>query len=155
MRVALVAVGKLKRSPLQGPFDDYITRLSWPVAIHEIAAAKGATSAKRRETEATKLQQRISSASVVVALDKDGYNLTSEALALQIGDWQVSARADVAFIIGGPDGLDDTVRRRADLILAFGQATWPHLLVRVMLAEQLYRAASILAGHPYHRGDFP
>ena len=153
MRVVLIAVGKLKRSPLQGSFDDYITRLSWPVAIHEMAAAKGPTPAKRRETEATKLQEYISNTSVVVALDKDGHNLTSEALALQIGDWQTSARADVTFIIGGPDGLDDKVRRRADLILAFGQATWPHLLVRVMLVEQLYRAASILAGHPYHRGD--
>jgi 23S rRNA (pseudouridine1915-N3)-methyltransferase len=153
MRVALVAVGKLKRSPLQATFDDYITRLSWPVAIHEIAAAKGPTPAKRREIEATKLQQHTSNASVVVALDKDGRDLTSEALAAQIGDWQVSARADVAFIIGGPDGLDDALRRRADLILAFGEATWPHFLVRVMLAEQLYRAASILAGHPYHRGD--
>ena len=153
MRVALVAVGKLKRSPLQAAFNDYITRLSWPVAIHEIAIAKGPTPAKRREMEANKQQQHPSNASVVVALDKDGRDLTSEALAAQIGDWQVSARADVAFIIGGPDGLDDALRRRADLILAFGEATWPHLLVRVMLAEQLYRAASILAGHPYHRGD--
>jgi 23S rRNA (pseudouridine1915-N3)-methyltransferase len=153
MRVALVAVGKLKRSPLQAPFDDYITRLSWPVAIHEIASAKGPTPAKRREIEATKLQQHTSSASVVVALDKGGRDLTSESLAVQISDWQVSSRADVAFIIGGPDGLDDALRRRADLTLAFGEATWPHLLVRVMLAEQLYRAASILAGHPYHHGD--
>lgn len=153
MRVALVAVGKMKRSPLQAPFDDYITRLSWPVAIHEISAAKGPTPGKRRKIEATKLQQHTSSASVVVALDKDGRDMTSEALAVQIGDWQVSARANVAFTIGGPDGLDDALRRRADLILSFGEATWPHLLVRVMLAEQLYRAASILAGHPYHRSN--
>ncbi len=153
MRVSLVAVGKLKRSPLQAAFDDYTTRLSWPVAVHEIAAAKGPTPAKRREMEAAKLQHHTSSASVVVALDKDGRDLTSEKLAAPIGDWQVSGRADVAFVIGGPDGLDDDLRRRADLILAFGDATWPHLLVRVMLAEQLYRAASILAGHPDHRGD--
>jgi len=153
MKVTIVAVGKLKRSPLQQAFDDYTTRLSWPVTVHEIAPAKGPTAAKRREMEAAKLSQHITNASVIVALDKDGRDLTSEALAAKIGDWQLSGRADVAFVIGGPDGLEDGVRRRADLVLSFGQATWPHLLVRVMLAEQLYRAASILAGHPYHRGD--
>jgi 23S rRNA (pseudouridine1915-N3)-methyltransferase len=153
MRVAVVAVGKLKRSPLQAAFDDYTTRLTWPVTVHEITPSKGPTAAKRRAQEAEKLSQQTASAAVVVALDKEGRDLTSEALAAQIGDWQVSGRADVAFVIGGPDGLDDDMRRRADLILAFGEATWPHLLVRVMLAEQLYRAASILAGHPYHRGD--
>lgn len=153
MRVTVVAVGKLRRSTLQTAFDDYTTRLRWPVTVHEIPPAKGPTPAKRRALEGATLGHHAASASVVVALDKDGRNLTSEALAAKIGDWQVSGHGDVAFVIGGPDGLDDDLRRRADLVLSFGKATWPHLLVRVMLAEQLYRAASILAGHPYHRGD--
>jgi len=153
MRVAVVAVGKLKRSPLQAVFDDYVTRLNWPVQVHEIGASQGASPEARRDQEATKLARHLTGQSVVVALDKDGRDLTSEALAAQIGDWQVSSQADVAFVIGGPDGLGTAITARANLTLAFGRATWPHLLVRVMLAEQLYRAASVLSGHPYHRGD--
>ena len=153
MRVALVAVGKLKRSHLQAAFDDYVGRLTWPVAVHEVAASRGPTADLRRDQEAAALARFLPQKTVVVALDKDGRDLTTEALASQIGDWQVSSKADVAFVIGGPDGLGRALASRADLTLAFGRATWPHLLVRVMLAEQLYRAATVLAGHPYHRAD--
>ena len=153
MRVAVVAVGKLKRSPLQAVFDDYVGRLTWPVVVHEVAASRGPTAEVRRDDEATALARHLPAKSVLVALDKDGRDLTTEALADQIGTWQVSSQADVAFVIGGPDGLGRALTSRADLTLAFGRATWPHLLVRVMLAEQIYRTASILAGHPYHRAD--
>jgi 23S rRNA (pseudouridine1915-N3)-methyltransferase len=153
MRVAVVAVGKLKRSPLQAVFDDYVARLAWPVAVHEVAASRGPTAEVRRDDEAAALARHLPAKSVVVTLDKDGHDLTTEALADRFSAWQVSSQADVAFVVGGPDGLGGALKSRADLTLAFGRATWPHLLVRVMLAEQLYRAASILAGHPYHRAD--
>ena len=87
----------------------------------------------------------------MVALDERGRDLTSRDLASTFGRWRDDARTRLAFLIGGPDGHGDAVRARADLLLSFGRMTWPHRLVRVMLAEQLYRAATILAGHPYHR----
>jgi 23S rRNA (pseudouridine1915-N3)-methyltransferase len=86
-----------------------------------------------------------------VALDERGKALPSEAFAAKIGDWRDRGAGDLAFLIGGADGHGDAVRARADFLLAFGPMTWPHMLVRGMLAEQLYRAQQILAGHPYHR----
>ena len=87
----------------------------------------------------------------VVALDESGQALSSRALAARIGRWRDDGRGCIAFLVGGADGLDDAVCARADLVLSFGKATWPHMLARAMLAEQLYRAQQILAGHPYHR----
>ena len=87
----------------------------------------------------------------LVALDETGRTLDSAAFAGLLGDWRDAGTREAAFLIGGAGGLDPALRREADAVLAFGPMTWPHLLVRVMLAEQLYRAASILAGHPYHR----
>ena len=88
---------------------------------------------------------------LLVALDERGTSLTSEAFAKQIARWRDVGEARALFVIGGPDGLPDDVRRRAQMTIAFGAQTWPHLLVRTMLAEQLFRAVTILAGHPYHR----
>ncbi|MBB6254707.1 rRNA large subunit m3Psi methyltransferase RlmH [Nitrospirillum iridis] len=86
-----------------------------------------------------------------MALDERGKALPSEAFARQVGAWRDGGVADLAFVIGGADGLAEEVRRRASLLIAFGPMTWPHMMVRGMLAEQLYRAQQILAGHPYHR----
>jgi 23S rRNA (pseudouridine1915-N3)-methyltransferase len=101
--------------------------------------------------EAERLAGAISRDAVVIALDENGRNLTSRALANRIGAWQTQGRSEFAFLVGGPDGLDPALIQRADLVLALGRMTWPHRLVRVLLAEQLYRAGTILAGHPYHR----
>ncbi len=95
--------------------------------------------------------KNVPSGAAIVALDETGKHLASRAFAKQIRQWQDEGRPCAAFMIGGADGLDDSVRQRADLILSFGRATWPHLLVRGMLAEQVYRSQQILAGHPYHR----
>jgi 23S rRNA (pseudouridine1915-N3)-methyltransferase len=89
---------------------------------------------------------------VTVLLDERGVSLTSEEFAARLGRWRDHGRRDIRFVIGGADGHDEAARQSADLLLAFGRATWPHLLVRAMLAEQLYRAVTILTGHPYHRG---
>ena len=101
--------------------------------------------------EATLLRQTIPAAAVRVVLDERGKNLSSPNFAAQLATWRDDGKRDVVFMIGGADGLDATLRSEADIALSFGQMVWPHLLVRVMLAEQLYRATSILAGSPYHR----
>lgn len=106
---------------------------------------------RKGESEAARLSRALPEGAAVIALDERGELATSEALATRIGEWRDTGR-DLAFLIGGADGLDEAIRTRADWRLALGRLTWPHLLVRLLLAEQLYRASTILAGHPYHRG---
>ena len=103
------------------------------------------------QAEAEALLAGVPPGAVLVALDERGRDLASTELAERLGAWRDDGIREAGFVIGGPDGLAPAVTERADLLLAFGRATWPHMLVRAMLAEQLYRAASILAGHPYHR----
>lgn len=153
MRITIAAVGRLKRGALESVFRDYIDRLKWDVSVHEINAAKSPDRSTRRQLEKTNLERLIPDKTMLVALDAKGEDLSSEALAGRIERWQVEGQSHATFVIGGPDGLATPLVARADLVLAFGRATWPHLLVRVMLAEQLFRAASIQVGHPYHRGD--
>ncbi len=150
--ITIGAVGKLKRGPLRDVFDGYAGRLRWPLKVHEIDPSKAATAALRREAEAQQLVRTLDRHATVVALDEGGQNLASEALAHKIEQWQVEARTPIAFAIGGADGLAPGFVTSADLVLSFGRATWPHLLVRAMLVEQIYRAETLLKGHPYHRG---
>jgi 23S rRNA (pseudouridine1915-N3)-methyltransferase len=103
------------------------------------------------EPEAELLSRAIPTGAAVVALDERGQMLTSPDLAGRIAGWRDAGRADLAFVIGGADGLAPALRDRADLVLSFGRLVWPHMLVRVMLAEQIYRSATILSGSPYHR----
>jgi len=124
----------------------YLERCRWTVEITEVTASPSGTLA-----ESAQLLPRLDDAERVIALDERGADMTSTALARQLEGWQDGGCRSVAFVIGGADGLHQAVRQRADILMAFGRATWPHMLVRVMLAEQLYRAGSILAGHPYHR----
>lgn len=105
----------------------------------------------RRAREGEALLAALPDGGRVVALDERGRSEASEAFATRLGRWRDDGVRTVGFIIGGADGLDDAVRKKADLVLSFGAFTWPHMLVRAMLAEQIYRAQSILAGHPYHR----
>jgi 23S rRNA (pseudouridine1915-N3)-methyltransferase len=101
--------------------------------------------------EAELLARAVPSGAVLVTLDERGKLLTSPEFATQLARWRDAGRQDVAFVIGGADGIDPSLRARADFSISFGQMVWPHMLVRVMLAEQLYRAANILSGGPYHR----
>lgn len=149
----LIAVGRLRAGPEAELFARYNARL-WPkLTVTEIAEARGsAVEVKRRENQA--LLAALPDPACVVALDADGVALDSERLARDLQRWMAGGRP-VCFVIGGAEGLDASVLARADCVLSFGRLTWPHFLVRAMLAEQVYRAQSIVAGHPYHRAGRP
>jgi 23S rRNA (pseudouridine1915-N3)-methyltransferase len=133
-------------------FDDYCGRCPWPIRLVEVGHRANLPTERRLAEEADRLRAAVPRDAVMIALDERGRVLGSRAFAARIGAWQQQNRSDLAFVIGGPDGLAADLIERADLVLALGRMTWPHLLARVLLAEQLYRAGTILAGHPYHRG---
>ena len=151
MRFWLIAAGRLRQGPLLDLFQDYAGRLNGGLNLREIEVKRRVSGPELKRLEAEELLAAAPPAAAIVALDERGQSLTSPAFAQRIGGWRDSGVADLAFIIGGADGLDDMVRGRAALVLGLGAMTWPHMLARVMLAEQLYRAQAILAGHPYHR----
>ncbi|MBI1207846.1 MAG: 23S rRNA (pseudouridine(1915)-N(3))-methyltransferase RlmH [Azospirillum sp.] len=153
MRLALVAVGRARGGPERSLFEQYAARLRPPLTLREVEAKGRPPALELRRQEGQLLLAAVPEGATVVALDPRGIGLTSEALAARIGTWRDRGVADLAFLIGGADGLDEGVRQRADLVLGLGPLTWPHLLVRGMLAEQLYRCQQILAGHPYHRAS--
>lgn len=155
MRIHICAVGRLRTGPERALIDDYLTRFDrtgralglGPAQLLEVEDKKGGGMA----AEAALLERVIPKASVIVALDERGKLQSSPEFADQLGTWRDGGRGDVAFVIGGADGIAPELRGRADFKLSFGRMVWPHMLARVMLSEQLYRAASILAGSPYHR----
>ncbi|WP_281826443.1 23S rRNA (pseudouridine(1915)-N(3))-methyltransferase RlmH [Jannaschia rubra] len=152
MKLQLIAVGRLRKGPERTLVDDYLDRFAKvgrgvglpPVSMVEVEAKGG------MGPEAAVIDRALAPGAAMVLCDERGKQMTSPDFAARIGDWRDGA-CDVAFVIGGADGLDAGLRARADLAIGFGTMVWPHMLVRVMLAEQLYRAASILAGSPYHR----
>jgi 23S rRNA (pseudouridine1915-N3)-methyltransferase len=152
MNIIIAAVGRVKTGPERDLYDAYLTRLPWKVDLKEIEIRKEADVDVRRSREGDALLAAVPAQARVVVLDERGKAESSEAFAKRIGTWRDGGVRHVAFLIGGADGHDERVRGRADALLSFGVMTWPHLLVRAMLAEQLYRAHSILTGHPYHRG---
>lgn len=151
MKITIAAVGRARRGPHAALYRHYVDRLSWAVALAEIEAREAPAGPRRIRAEADRLAAAIPDGAAVVALDAAGALADSPDLARRLGDWRDMARP-VAFLIGGADGLADDLLRRADLRLSLGRLTWPHMLVRVMLAEQIYRCQQILAGHPYHHG---
>lgn len=159
MRIIVAAVGKLKKGPETELCERYRKRVGqtgrgvgWREAeILEIKESRAGDAVRRVIEESIALASVIPQGAAVALLDSRGDNLNSTALAGQLAQWRSQDRPAVVFVIGGPDGLAQTLSDKADLKLAFGAATWPHQLVRVLLLEQLYRAATILTGHPYHR----
>lgn len=151
MRLWLAAVGRARAGPARDLFEEYAGRLSWPLTLREVEVKKRLPPDEMKRQEAELLLAAIPQGSVVVALDERGKALSSETFAAKMGAWRDQGAADIAFLIGGADGHGDAVRTRADFLLALGPMTWPHMLVRGMLTEQIYRAQQILAGHPYHR----
>lgn len=129
----------------------YGARLQPALVVREVEEKRKLPVAERKAREAELLLAAVPPGALVVALDERGKSLTSTAFATQIGRWRDDGAADLAFLIGGADGHGDAVRERAALLLSLGALTWPHMLVRAMLAEQLWRGFSILSGHPYHR----
>jgi 23S rRNA (pseudouridine1915-N3)-methyltransferase len=151
MRTLIVAVGRAGRGPVAAQFDDYAKRLKPPLDLIEVEERRPLPAAALKAREAELLLAAVPAGGLLVALDGRGKALSSDDLAGRLAAWRERAPKALAFVIGGADGLDRSVLERADFVLSLGPMTWPHLLVRVMLAEQLYRAGSILAGHPYHR----
>jgi 23S rRNA (pseudouridine1915-N3)-methyltransferase len=163
MRVIVICIGRLKQGPerelaerYRERFDDIGRKLGFRgLEVHEIAESRARDAATRMAEEAAAISAAIpeksAEKSTFVALDERGDNIDSTAFAGHLGRWRDEAVANTIFAIGGADGLSPDLRRKAKLRLAFGSATWPHQMVRVMLLEQVYRAATILAGHPYHR----
>jgi 23S rRNA (pseudouridine1915-N3)-methyltransferase len=151
MRLHVIAVGRLKSGPLKELERDYAGRLVWPLALREVEERRKLPPPELKEREGELLLAALPEKAALVALDEHGRSFTSMDFAARIGAWRDRGVADLVFAIGGAGGLAERVRERAELSLAFGSMTWPHLLVRVMLLEQLYRAQQILAGHPYHR----
>lgn len=145
-------MGKAKAGPERALYESYLARLPWRVDLKEIEIKKDLAVDVRRAREGEALLAAIPDGARIVALDERGRTESSEAFATRLGRWRDDGARTVGFIIGGADGLDESVRKKAQLVLSFGALTWPHMLVRAMLAEQVYRAQSILAGHPYHRG---
>lgn len=152
MRLWLAAVGRAGADPARALFDTYAARLKPKITLREVVTRKTIPPERLTEEEGRLLLSAVPSGAVIVALDERGKTLSSTDLAKQLGRWRDDAVKDLAFLIGGADGHSPQVRNSARLVLSLGAMTWPHLLVRAMLAEQLYRAQTILAGHPYHRG---
>ncbi len=138
MKLHLIARGKIGRSPEAELVARYEKRITWPIKLTELPESGG-------KVPDPLTPQR------TVLLDERGEQLSSEELAALLGRWRDDGIRETRFVIGAADGHADDERAQADLLLAFGTATWPHLLARAMMMEQLFRATSILAGHPYHR----
>jgi 23S rRNA (pseudouridine1915-N3)-methyltransferase len=139
MKIKIIASGKLKNSPLLDLCEEYVKRMPGAVSIKEI---DGAIEGKH-----------LPDPGFIVALDERGETFSSPDFAKKISSWRTRAPGnEITFVIGGADGLGDEIRKKAKFLLSFGKQTWPHMLVRVMLLEQIYRARQIEAGHPYHRG---
>jgi 23S rRNA (pseudouridine1915-N3)-methyltransferase len=138
MRLHIVARGKIGRSPEAELVDRYLKRISWPTKITELPDRGGTIPAAERNNR-------------TILLDEKGEHLSSTQFAELLGRWRDDGVSEVRFCLGAADGFDDADRASADILIAYGKATWPHLMARAMLAEQLYRATSILANHPYHR----
>ncbi len=151
MRILIAAIGRSRAGAARDLYETYEKRLPWATTLREIDAAKSRNPNERIQREAAALLKAIPQAAVRVALDETGQDLSSDAFAKRIAKWRDEGRADIAFVLGGADGLAKEVTAGADLVLALGHMTWPHLLARAMVMEQLYRASSILSGHPYHR----
>ena len=159
MRVVIAAIGRMK----QGPERELVTRyLERAIAtgkgiglsgfdIAELPESRAPNAATRKVEEAKALTAALPAGSIRIALDEHGKTMASEAFANRLAAWRDASKPALSFIIGGADGLDPAFTAVADLTLSFSPLTWPHQLVRIMLAEQLYRATTILTGHPYHR----
>jgi len=138
LNLHIIARGRIGRGPEAELVDRYLKRIAWPVRVTELPDKVG------------RMPSTVDS-QVTILLDEKGEMLTSSELAGRLERWRDQGKREARFLVGAADGFGDSERNEADLLLAFGRTTWPHLLVRAMLAEQLFRATSILANHPYHR----
>ena len=160
MRLIVAAVGRMRQGPERDLLARYRERIAksgrgigiLAIEVVEIAESRAADPQRRRTEESIAVAQLVPDGATTALLDERGEDLPSAALAGMLQRWRDQGRPAAVFMIGGPDGVAPSLREDAELTLAFGSATWPHQLVRIMLLEQLYRAVTILSGHPYHRG---
>ncbi|WP_298090645.1 23S rRNA (pseudouridine(1915)-N(3))-methyltransferase RlmH [uncultured Sphingomonas sp.] len=138
MLLHIVARGRIGRSPEAELVDRYLKRIVWPTRVTELPDTGGRVPVREGQSR-------------LILLDEKGENLPSMTFAERLGRWRDDGVREARFMLGAADGFDDAARAEADLLVSFGRATWPHLMARAMLAEQLFRATSILANHPYHR----
>jgi 23S rRNA (pseudouridine1915-N3)-methyltransferase len=157
MKLRILAVGRVKAGPEAALIAEYRKRLRWPLVVDEVEEKRPLSGAELKTREGALLQAAMDRAAkaggrpVLVALDERGKVLGSRDFAARLQAWEEQGAAEIQFLLGGADGLAPQIRDQAALVLSLGQMTWPHLLARAMLAEQIYRAQQILAGHPYHR----
>ena len=151
MRLTIACIGRAGRGPERDLYEHYAGRIRWPLALRELEEKKKLPPAELIRREGALLLGAVPDKAVRVALDRRGKVLDSETFARRLARWRDDGVADVAFLIGGADGHGEPLLHKAALVLSFGAMTWPHLLARAMLAEQIYRAQQLLAGHPYHR----
>ncbi|BDA86607.1 ribosomal RNA large subunit methyltransferase H [Aureimonas sp. SA4125] len=159
MRLTVAAIGRMKSGPERELADRYIGRLGKSggplgldfAGLSEYPESRAGTVAERKRDEAVRLVAGLADKTVLVVLDETGKTLSSEGFAAELAQLRDEGVRDLALLIGGPDGLDPELRARARLVLSLGRMTFPHQIARMLLAEQIYRATTILSGHPYHR----
>jgi len=152
MKVNIVAIGKLKsKTPEKAIIDEYTKRCHWKIAIKELNEPRNLEVEEKKIEEGKLLLSSISASSKIIVLDERGVNITSPDLAKKIENWQVQGASEISFLIGGANGHSQMIRDKADLILSFGKLTLPHMLMRAVLSEQIYRLESIISSHPYHK----
>lgn len=151
MKLTIACIGRAGRGPERDLYELYAGRIRWPLTLRELEEKKKLPPAELVRREGELLLGAVPDKAVLVVLDRRGKVVDSEAFAQRLGRWRDDGVADVAFLIGGADGHGEAAKAKAALTLSFGKMTWPHQVVRMLLTEQLYRAATIIAGHPYHR----
>lgn len=159
MKLFIGAVGRMKKGSEKDLFDNYFDRCHkigpqvalTPIQLGEIPEAKHTSKSERQRLEAEGLSKMALGDNRLIVLDEHGKNLSSVKFTGQLQDWRDNGTRQTSFLIGGPDGIDSSLRQRADLVISFGAMTWPHMIARILLVEQLYRSISLLSGHPYHR----
>jgi 23S rRNA (pseudouridine1915-N3)-methyltransferase len=151
MNITIIAVGRMKKSPENDLISTYIKRCPWNIKITEVEEKRPLKGLERMDREGDLLLGAIPDGSTVIALDERGKEMRSTAFAKKIENWQDQGASNLVFLIGGADGFADKVKQHANGLISLGEMTWPHMMVRAMLSEQLYRASTILQGHPYHK----
>jgi len=151
MKQLILAVGRMRDGVESTLYHHYAQRLRWPIRVIEVEARKMASDSERQLEEEQLLRRHWPAQGRVIVLDERGQTPTSPELAKKISQWRDDGAGDLAWVIGGADGLTDSIRQQSDWVIALGRLTWPHMLVRGLIAEQIYRCQQILAGHPYHR----
>ena len=150
MKIKIISIGQFKKNILKDVFFYYIHRLPWKITLCEIKPSKNRNFLERKKVDSNNLLISTENSDIVISLDKSGKIISTEKFTTFINDWNYDQK-NISFLIGGAEGLTKECLENSRLTVSLGKMTWPHLLVRVMLAEQLYRASTIISKHPYHR----